>query len=237
MIEWPNSEPKNHLDEFEIFIAVAVERALVQRDQSRKTSISAGKIAGGVAAAVALLPPTHLRAIDGMQDDLPRLASEFVKSLAAKAMLRSEMSTASPAQDPPASTTEAAGQIFHNLPDQKDWRETTLIEDWAGEVVGQTYLEEQLHIPRSTLHLWRRHSAVVALRAGNRKHVFPLAQFVDGRPVPGIRDVLSCIANPRRAWFWLTNPCACLDGRTPIAMLRQDLVAEVLSALRRDTSS
>jgi hypothetical protein len=237
MIEWPNSEPKSHLDEFETFIAVEVERALARRHQSRKTSISAGKIAGGVAAAVALLPPPHLRALDGMQDDLPRLASEFVKSLAAKAMLRSEMSVASQAQDPPAPTTGDLRQTFQNLPDQRDDLETILIEDWAGQVVGQTYLEEKLHIPRSTLHLWRRHNEVVALRTGSRKHVFPLAQFVDGRPVPGIRDVLSCIANPRRAWFWLNNPSSCLDGRTPIAMLRQDLVVEVVSALRRNSSS
>jgi hypothetical protein len=238
MIEWPNSKPKYPLDEFEAFIAVEVERALARRDQSRKTSISAGKIAGGVAAAVARLPPVHLRAIEGMQDDLPRLASEFVQSLAAKAMLRSEMNVGGQTLDPPAvPTTVDPRQAFQNLPDQKVVLETMLIEDWAGHVVGQTYLEEQLHIPRSTLHLWRRHNEVVALRTGSRKHVFPLAQFVDGRPVPGIRDVLSCIANPRRAWFWLNNPSSCLDGRTPIALLRQDLVVEVVTALRRNSSS
>jgi hypothetical protein len=235
MIERPNSDPKYQLDEFETFIALEVERALARRDQSRKTAVSAGKIAGGVAAAVALLAPVHLRAIDSMHDDLPRLASEFVRSLAVRAMLRSEMIVVSQAQHPAAAPV--AGDPFHDLPDQKDRLETMLIEDWAGQVVGQTYLEQQLHIPRSTLHLWRRHNEVVALRVGSRKHVFPMAQFVDGRPVPGIRDVLSCIANPRRAWFWLNSPSSCLDGRTPIAMLRQDFVAEVVSALSRNASS
>lgn len=238
MIDWPNSEPKRYLDEFETCIALEVERALARRAQSRKTSISAGKIAGGVAAAVALLPPNHLRAIDAMQDDLPRLASEFVKSLAAKAMLRLEMIVVSQAQDAPAASTPGEPrQVFQDLSHQRDELETILIGDWAGQVVGQTYLEEQLRIPRSTLHLWRRHNEVVALRTGARKHVFPLAQFVDGRPVPGIRDVLSCFANPRRAWFWLKNPSACLGGRTPITMLRQDLVVEVVSALRQNSSS
>lgn len=238
MIESPHSQANNHLDDFEIFIAVEVERALVRRDQSRKISISAGKVAGRVAAAVALLPPIQLRAIDGISDDLSRLASDFVKSLAAKAMLRWEMRDVGQAQDAPAtSPTGEPTQIFQNGPSEKDYLETTLIEDWAGQVVGQTYLEEQLRIPRSTLHLWRRHNEVVALRAGSRKHVFPLAQFVDGRPVPGIRDVLSGIANPRRAWFWLNTPSPCLEGRTPISMLRQDLVAEVVSALRHNLSS
>ncbi|TIO30958.1 MAG: hypothetical protein E5X89_25800 [Mesorhizobium sp.] len=238
MIEWPNSEPRYHLDEFETFIAVEVERALARRAPSRKTSISAGKIAGGVAAAVALLPPVHLRAIEDMQDDLPRLAAEFVQSLAAKAMLRLEMNIGSRPSDPPAAPpTVGPRQILQSLPDQRDVLDTMSFEDWAGHVVGQTYLEAQLHIPRSTLHLWRRHNAVIALRAGSRKHVFPLAQFVDGRPVPGIRDVLSHIANPRQAWFWLNNPSPCLDGRIPVALLRQELVTEVVSALRRTSSS
>ena len=107
-----------------------------------------------------------------------------------------------------------------------------LIEDWAGRVAGSTYLDENLHIPRSTLHRWQKRNEVVALRKGGRKHVFPLAQFVDGRPVPGISEVLSLIANPRLAWFWLVRPSPDLDGRVPIEMLRQDLVDAVIVAAR-----
>ena len=68
---------------------------------------------------------------------------------------------------------------------QTDDLESMLIEDWAGRVAGSTYLEENLRIARSTLHRWQRRNEVVALRKGGRKHVFPLAQFVDGRPVAG----------------------------------------------------
>ncbi|WP_426213802.1 antitoxin Xre/MbcA/ParS-like domain-containing protein [Mesorhizobium abyssinicae] len=46
------------------------------------------------------------------------------------------------------------------------------------------------------MHWWQRHDDVIALRSGARKHVFPLAQFVDGRPTLGIRQVLSSIPNP-----------------------------------------
>ncbi|TGS06210.1 DUF2384 domain-containing protein, partial [Mesorhizobium sp. M2E.F.Ca.ET.209.01.1.1] len=73
---------------------------------------------------------------------------------------------------------------------------------------------------------------VIGLRKGGRKHVFPLAQFVDGRPVPGISEVLSAITNPRLAWFWLTRPSPELDGRVPIEMLRDDMVEDVLRAVR-----
>ncbi len=72
----------------------------------------------------------------------------------------------------------------------------------------------------------------VALRKGGRKHVFPLAQFVDGRPVAGIREVVSVIANPRLAWFWLTRPSDRLDGKTPIDLLRQDRIEDVVAAAR-----
>ncbi|TIL63077.1 MAG: DUF2384 domain-containing protein, partial [Mesorhizobium sp.] len=69
-------------------------------------------------------------------------------------------------------------------------------------------------------------------RKGGRKHVFPLAQFVDGRPAAGIRELLAVIANPRLAWFWLTRPSPDLDGRTPLEMLKHDRVREVMLAAR-----
>lgn len=74
--------------------------------------------------------------------------------------------------------------------------------------------------------------SVVALRKGGRKHVFPLAQFVDGRPAPGIGEVLAAITNPRLAWFWLTRPSPELDGRTPIEMLREDMIEDVVRVAR-----
>ncbi|WP_245269052.1 antitoxin Xre/MbcA/ParS toxin-binding domain-containing protein [Mesorhizobium sp. WSM2561] len=111
-------------------------------------------------------------------------------------------------------------------------REGARIAEWAGPVAGPTYLERTFGIPRSTLHWWQRHNDVVALRRGARRHVFPLAQFIDGRPAPGIRHVLSSISNPRLAWLWLIRPSPFLGGRVPIEMLREDLSAEVVSAAR-----
>ncbi|TGV47385.1 hypothetical protein EN784_54280, partial [bacterium M00.F.Ca.ET.141.01.1.1] len=85
-------------------------------------------------------------------------------------------------------------------------REGARIAEWAGPVAGSTHLERRFGIPRSTLHWWQRHNDVVAFRRGSRKHVFPLAQFIDGRPMPGIREVLSSISDPRLAWLWLISP-------------------------------
>ncbi|TJU94206.1 MAG: DUF2384 domain-containing protein, partial [Mesorhizobium sp.] len=187
------------------------------------TVVSVGKIAGSIASAVTSLSPRHQRAIDTIHADLPGLAQKFVRALAAEAARRSEVGAAGlpvplSAGAPPSP--------------QSDDLESMLIEDWAGRVAGSTYLEENLRIARSTLHRWQRRGDVIALRKGGRKHVFPLAQFVDGRPVAGISDVLKLIGNPRLAWLWLTRPAAQLDGRIPIDLLRADQVDEVVEAAR-----
>ncbi|MCF6125991.1 DUF2384 domain-containing protein [Mesorhizobium sp. M7A.F.Ca.CA.001.07.2.1] len=217
-------------DDFAEMVAEDVERALAHYDEAinKPTMVSVGKIAGSIASAVTLLSPKHQRAIDAIHADLPGLASKFVRALAAEAARRSEAGIAGVINPP---TTPLIDVEPPSLPKSDDL-ESMLIEDWAGRVAGSTYLEENLRIARSTLHRWQRRGEVIALRKGGRKHVFPLAQFVDGRPVAGIRDVLSLITNPRLAWLWLTRPSAQLDGRVPIDLLRQDQVDEVVEAAR-----
>jgi hypothetical protein len=221
------NEPR--LDELSSLIAKEVQRVLAQYDEiiGANGSDSSCLVAENIAASD-LQTPTHQQAI---HDDLSDLASEFVHRLAAEAALRfslgiceapSLMARTEGVQRPAVPKTQVP---LHDL-------ESTRIQDWAGQAAGPTYLEEHFGIPRSTLHWWQRHNDVVALRKGARKHVFPLAQFVDGRPAPGIRQVLASITNPRLAWFWLIRPSPYLDGRVPIEMLRQDLAAEVVLAAR-----
>ena len=230
MTKFQDSDEIRH-KEFATVVAKEVERLLVQRNEAvdAHTLVAAGKIAGSVAAAVTSLSPRHQRAIDAIQGDLAGLASKFVRTLAVEATRRSEAKIAGVEQDPPVAPVVVEGTP---QPVQRDDFESMLIEDWAGRVAGSTFLEENLHIARSTLHRWQRRNDVVALRTGGRKHVFPLAQFVDGRPVAGISDVQSAITNPRLAWFWLTRPSAHLEGRVPLDMLRQELVEEVAVAAR-----
>jgi hypothetical protein len=221
------NEPR--LDDLSTLIAKEVQRVLAQYDEVIKThgSDSSCMRAGNVADGD-ILTPTHQQAI---HHDLSGLASEFVHRLAAEAALRFNpgICEASSLTD----LTEGAHRSTAPKTEVplRDF-ESTRIQDWAGRAAGPTYLEEHFGIPRSTLHWWQRHNDVVALRKGARKHVFPLAQFVDGRPAPGIRQVLASISNPRLAWFWLIRPSPHLDGRVPIEMLRQDLAEEVVLAAR-----
>ncbi|MBN9218233.1 MAG: DUF2384 domain-containing protein [Mesorhizobium sp.] len=218
-------------DDFAEMVAEKVERALAHYDEAinKPTMVSVGKIAGSIASAVTLLSPKHQRAIDAIHADLPGLAAKFVRALAAEAARRSEAGVAG--ADSLPSVPIANAETPPPLP-QSDDLESMLIEDWAGRVAGSTYLEENLHIARSTLHRWQRRNDVVALRKGGRKHVFPLAQFVDGRPVAGLSEVQAQIGNPRLAWLWLTRPAIQLDGRIPIDLLRADQVEEVVEAAR-----
>ncbi|WP_367142473.1 hypothetical protein [Mesorhizobium sp.] len=210
-------------------VTEAVQRALMQQGvlMDAQALASASALAGSVAAALPFLPPAQRHAIDSFQGDWTALVSEFFRSMPERIAGRS-----------PTVSNQASERVppemgrLQKIAERAAGLQSMLLEDWAGEVAGSTYLEEKLRIPRSTLHRWQRRGEVVALRKGGRKHVFPLAQFVDGRPVLGIGDVLLAIGNPRLAWFWLTHAAPELSGRVPINMLREDMVADVVRAAR-----
>lgn len=209
------------------FIAAEVETVLAQHtDVMRKrTRISAGLLSGNVAAAIAALSRRQHEAIDGMQNDLAAMAKEFVAGLAARA-------SAVAAQPRPEHRSAGQSRSENAFPreEQKDDLSSMIVEDWAGRVGGPTFLEASFGIPRSTLYRWQRRNKVIALLKGGRKYVFPLAQFVDGRPAAGVREVLSVVGHPRLAWFWLTHACPSLNDRKPIDLLRMDMVDEVVAA-------
>ncbi|KST59358.1 hypothetical protein AO398_18755 [Methylobacterium sp. GXS13] len=106
------------------------------------------------------------------------------------------------------------------------------LEDWAGSLAGAGELAANLGIARSTLQDWRRSGAVVGLLKGTRKHLFPLAQFVDGRPVAGLAEVLAIVGDPRTAWLWLVEPYA--RGGSPLEDLKRGRVTPVVDAARDD---
>ena len=177
-------------------------------------------------AALTCLQLEGAQPISGAPSDLPGLASQFIRALAVEASRQCLASDAGGAEAPVSAGSPPRGQARGGDLD------SMIIEDWAGRVAGATYLEDNLRIPRSTLHRWYRCNEVIALRKGRQRHVFPLAQFVDGRPASGIREVLAHITHPRLAWFWMIHPSSKLNGRVPIELLKQDLVSEVVSAAR-----
>ena len=208
-------------------VTEAVQQTLMQQGVllDAQALVSASALAGSLAAALPFLPPAQRHAVDSFKGDWTALVSEFFRSVPERTAGGSPTVPNQASERVPMET----GRL-QNIAERAADLQSMLLEDWAGEVAGSTYLEEKLRIPRSTLHRWQRRGEVVALRKGGRKHVFPLAQFVDGRPVLGISDVLSAIANPRLAWFWLTRPAPELNGRVPIEMLREDMVADVVRA-------
>ena len=208
-------------------VTEAVQQTLMQQGVllDAQALVSASALAGSLAAALPFLPPAQRHAVDSFKGDWTALVSEFFRSVPERTAGGSPTVSNQASERVPMET----GRL-QNIAERAADLQSMLLEDWAGEVAGSTYLEEKLRIPRSTLHRWQRRGEVVALRKGGRKHVFPLAQFVDGRPVLGISDVLSAIANPRLAWFWLTRPAPELNGRVPIEMLREDMVEDVVRA-------
>ncbi|WP_348633720.1 hypothetical protein [Mesorhizobium sp. M1A.F.Ca.IN.020.30.1.1] len=206
-------------------VAEAVQQALMQHGVllDADALVSGSAIAGSVAAALAIGP---------FKGDLTALASEFFRILADK-IAHGGSTEPGRSSESPAPKAGFGQPAFHHIASRTVELQSMVIEDWAGEVAGSTYLEEKL----STLHRWQKRNEVIALRKGGRKHVFPLAQFVDGRPALGISEVLSAIPNPRLAWFWLARPSPDLDGRTPIEMLKHDMVREVVMAARDFSST
>jgi uncharacterized protein (DUF2384 family) len=102
------------------------------------------------------------------------------------------------------------------------------IEDWAGTVAGASELNRDYGIPRSTLHRWQHANEVIGLLKGTKKHVFPVEQFIDGRPALGISAVIGLAGSHRTAWLWLRQANPVLGGRRPIDLLKQDRIEEVI---------
>lgn len=108
------------------------------------------------------------------------------------------------------------------------------MEDWAGPVGGASDIEAEFGVKRTTLSTWYKQGAVIGLLRGQRKLAYPLEQFIDGRPLQGIADILSVAPDARSAWLWIRQPHGALDGRTPLATLRAAKQDQVSAIARRD---
>lgn len=108
----------------------------------------------------------------------------------------------------------------------------TRVEDWAGPLAGPTELKRDFGVARSTLHTWQRQGVVIGLLVGVRKHAFPTEQFVDGRPVTGLGEVVEAIGDLHAAWLWLREPNPGLAGVTPLARLKAGATDKVIEMAR-----
>ena len=196
---------------------------LVKRNPGlpRKAVAAAGRLAALLGSAALKLPPEQQRALVELKDKLPKLLAE-----ATTAASRVE---------------ESAGEGLGSELDEAEgaarlraYASPVRIEDWAGEVAGPGEIERRFGIGRSTLHGWQRQNAVIGLLAGTRKHIFPVAQFVDGRPVEGLARIVASAGSPRTAWLWLVEPHPSLGGAAPIARLKAGEFSAVAGLAERD---
>lgn len=103
--------------------------------------------------------------------------------------------------------------------------------DWIeSEVVGAIDLVKKLKISRGTLDNWRNAKKVVALPKGIRNYVYPLRQFEERRPVPGIDVVARFFLTPEETWEWLVLPNRMTGGKAPIEILRAGDIGTVAGA-------
>jgi hypothetical protein len=200
-----------------------------------KTALKAtGKVVAAISAATAQLTAEQQRKIASHEDKLAEALGAVVADLAAR---DTRPLTVLKVERPPE-ISKGAG--LGKLLDMDEGRRRLAtystparIEDWAGTVAGPAEIEKAFGTKRSTLHDWQKRGAIIGLLKGERKHVFPLAQFVDGRPVRGMVDVTRIIGNPRAAWQWLIQPKPSIGG-TPMDRLKAGKIDEVIAAAEQD---
>jgi hypothetical protein len=204
-----------------------------------KTSRAKIRLAGRAAAALSMAAVR----LSSAQQMVLLHNKERLAQLLIDAVLKFEPKAAATvrAHIEPARTEASAGAGLGQRIDLEEGRRRVSeyaralpIEKWAGRVLGPGDLETELRIPRSTLYQWHRRGAVIGLLKGERKHVYPVEQFIDGRPVQGMTRLTKVIADVRAAWLWLRQPHGLFDDATPLDQLKIGHVDEVIEAAERD---
>jgi uncharacterized protein (DUF2384 family) len=200
--------------------------------ESGSRALSA-RIAGTAAAAVFNLPVEARQALTRRQAELMRGVQRLVQTFG-DAQDSAKIKIVAPESVEPTKG-EGLGEIVTKEEGKRLLTEFAVarkVEDWAGPVAGASELSRDYGIPRSTLHRWQHAGEVIGLLKGTKKHVFPIEQFIDGRPARGISHIVDLANSHRVAWLWLRQANPVLDGRTPIDLLKQDSIDEVIDTAR-----
>ena len=207
-------------------------------ETSRNQVETVGRLAARFAAAAVKLSVDQQKRLVAHGAALPKLIAQVAAQLdeARKAEDRLQLVPAKPAELSQGEGLGALLTLEEGRGRLSDYTTPSNLEDWAGPVAGSTELERDHGIARSTLHAWQKQGAVIGLLKGVRKHVFPLDQFIDGRPIEGLAEVLKVIGEPRTAWLWMKEPHPALNGATPLARLKARRIGEVVEAARTNFS-
>lgn len=198
-------------------LTALLNRALLEQDPTaHKPALRlTAELTALVASLLLTQTQTTQRAFSSLKDDIPEIGVEFVSQLIALA------------------NKDVSARIIKTTVAAPPLGDLPLADDWAGPVAGPTLIERHFGIPRSTLHRWQKRNEAVAINTRtSRKPVFPLRQFVDGRPVEGISQILAILPDHRLAWRWLTVPHPMFEGRQPLDDLLAGHLAEVVEAAK-----
>lgn len=213
-------------EELEAHLYGMVEKTIKDHDPTALLAAVrvAARLTAIVASQIAAQTQTVQRAFLTLEDDIAEYGTEFVAQLVKEAQKTKDKRIRRFSAAPPSSQTSVMPM---QLPD-----------DWAGPVAGPTAIERYYGIPRSTLYRWQKLNEIVSLNTRtSRKPVFPLKQFVDGRPAPGIAELIGIFGEPRKAWQWLVEPNEDFRGRLPLEALTDGQVEAVLLAARNHMTS
>lgn len=180
------------------------------------------RLTAALGAAAAKLPIEQQERLVARKRELPKIIAQIAAQL--------DKRPTGDARNVEISEGEGLGELLTLEEGRKRlqaYAAPTALEDWAGPVAGPSELAHDHGIARSTLHAWRKQGAVIGLLRGLRKHVFPLAQFVDSRPVEGLARIVASAPSPRAAWLWLVTPHGGLRGATPLDRLKAGRLTEV----------
>lgn len=189
-------------------------------------------VAGEVAELVAKLPAEQRQELSAHSAELKQRIRNVLESFGRERSARIPLDVP---DDVEPSKGEGLGAIVTSEQGQDALAAIAVhrkLEDWAGRVAGATELSREYGVARSSLNRWHRKGDVIGLLKGTRKHVYPVEQFVDGRPARGIRDIVELAKNERTAWLWLCQKNPVLDECKPIDLLKQDRVTEVVDAAK-----
>ncbi|MBE9020889.1 helix-turn-helix domain-containing protein, partial [Chroococcidiopsidales cyanobacterium LEGE 13417] len=95
-------------------------------------------------------------------------------------------------------------------------------------------VEELLGISRQAIHKRCSKGKLIALTTSKRGYLFPRWQFAENGILPGLESVLAALdeSEPWMQAAFMLNPNIWLDGASPLEMLRQGKIEDVLVAAR-----
>lgn len=214
-------------EDLESRLYTLVERAIMDHDPTvRLASVRiAARLTSIIASQITTQTQTIQRSLLTLEEDISEYGTEFVSQLVKEAQKTKDKQVGRFAADLPAAPIPA------NAPAPV----MQLADDWAGPVAGPTTIERYYGIPRSTLYRWQKFNEAIALNTRtSSKPVFPLRQFVDGRPATGVAELIAIFGDGRKAWQWLIASNSELAGQAPIDPLLEGRVSIVLEFARRE---